>query len=132
MKQESEGHHRHSKKGYVHGESKRCDPRREGGTDVRSHNHTYGIAEGKKSCIHKAYHHDGSRRRRLHKSRNHCSGKYPFEGVGSHLCHEGPESVTCRFLETFAHKCHSVEEHRQSSKYRKHIQNSCHIDFNIV
>ena len=127
MHQITEGHHRNSEKGNVHRESQRSDPGCQSGTDIGSHDNSNGIAKSKKSCIHETYHHDGSCRRRLHKAGHYSSGKHTLESIGCHLGHEGSESVTCRFLETLAHKCHTVEEHCKSSKYGKHIKNCCHI-----
>ena len=63
------------------------------------------------------------------KGGHRCSCKHTLEGIGCHLGHESPETVTGRFLQTLAHECHTVEEHCKSTQYGKHVKNSCHMDF---
>ena len=91
------------------------DPRRNGRTDVRTHNDRDNVRKRHNARVYEADHHDRGRRRALNDRRHGGAERKSLEGIGGQLTKQRGETGACTLFQGISHNAHTEQKQRNTA-----------------
>ena len=98
-------------------------PRRNGGADIRAHNHADRLAQRHQPGVYKADDHNGRGGRALDHGGHAETGEKTGDGLSGHFVEQRAELSSGAPFKRLPHQAHAEEKQRQTAEHRKRVKN---------